>query len=181
MFCKIRAEQKIYFTAGDPNKFTEMFNFFYPRLCFFANRIVKDPQAAEDVVVDVFFKFWIIQGNFETSTNVKAWLYVTTRNCCLNYSKLVSKVCYGEIELNSVYSDETILTSITRAEILQEIMNIVESLPVECRRIFKLSYFDDLTNSEIAETLSLSIHTVKNQKARAIYLIRKRLRRFDSV
>jgi RNA polymerase sigma-70 factor (family 1) len=176
MFCKIKSEPKIYFTSGDPKKFTETFTLFYAKLCFFANRIVKDPQAAEDVVVDVFLKLWIIQGNFETVTNVKAWLYLTTRNSCFNYCKQTSKVCYGEIEPNSIYSDETVLTGITRAEILQEIMNMIENLPIECRRIFKLSYFDDLTNGEIAEMLSLSIHTVKNQKARGVYLIRKRLK-----
>ena len=39
----------------------------------------------------------------------------------------------------------------------------------------RLSYIEGLTNQEIASLLSLSIHTVKNQKARAIYLIRKKL------
>lgn len=176
MFCPKSSEPQMYFTPKDYKRFTEIFNFFYRRLCFFANRLLKDPQAAEDLVADVFLKIWATQVGFKTLANAKAWLYITTRNSCLNYCKKIKHECYTEIDSNSFYSEETVATSITRAEVLQEIVNIIEGLPVECRRIFKLGYLGNLTNQEIARELCLSIHTVKNQKARAIYLIRKRLR-----
>jgi RNA polymerase sigma-70 factor (family 1) len=174
MFCK-KNKSNVYFTPGDYKRFTEIFNYFYVRLCFFANKILKDRQTSEDLVSDVFVKLWTNPLTFETEANAKAWLYITTRNTCFNYSKK-TRQCKYEIEVNSVYTDETVLTSIIQTEILQEIMNIIERLPTECRRIFKLSYFDDLSNQEIAEKLCLSIHTVKNQKARGIYLLKKRMR-----
>jgi RNA polymerase sigma-70 factor (ECF subfamily) len=122
-----------------------------------------------------------VEIKFPTDTTVKAWLYITTRNSCFNYIKRINKVSLQEIEPNSVYSDETILVAIIRTEILQEIITLIDTLPIECRRIFKLSCFDGLTNNEIATKLCLSIHTVKNQKARAVYLIRKRRRRLHSL
>lgn len=179
MFCRKTPEPKPYFKAGDTERFTEIFNFYYARLCFFANRLLRNPEASEDIVSDVFITLWTVEIKFATDTTVKAWLYITTRNSCFNYIKRINKISPQEIEPNSVYSDETILVAITRAEILQEIMTLIDTLPIECRRIFKLSYFDGLTNNEIAEKLCLSIHTVKNQKARAIYLIRKGLRKIQ--
>ena len=50
MFCRKSSETKPYFKAGDNERFTEIFNFFYARLCFFANRLLRDPQASEDIV-----------------------------------------------------------------------------------------------------------------------------------
>jgi RNA polymerase sigma-70 factor (family 1) len=181
MFCRKSPDSEVYFTPHDYKMFTEIFNFFYGRLCFFANRLLKDPQAAEDLVADVFLKLWATQVSFKKSTSAKAWLYITTRNACFNYCKKVRHESSEKINANCFYSDETVLASITQAETLQEILNIINGLPTECYRIFKLSYFDNLTNDEIAKQLCLSIHTVKNQKARAIYLIRKRLRRFTNI
>lgn len=40
---------------------------------------------------------------------------------------------------------------------------------------FKMSFFDGKKNQEIASVLEISVHTVKNQKARAIQLLRVRL------
>ena len=38
-----------------------------------------------------------------------------------------------------------------------------------------MSYFEGKKNQEIASMLEISVHTVKNQKARAIQLLRVRL------
>lgn len=175
MFCK-RNKPDVYFTTGDYKRYTEIFNYFYARLCFFANRILKDRQTAEDLVSDVFVKLWTNPLTFETKANAKAWLYITTRNTCFNYCKKLYLQYQSEIDPSSVYTHETVLTSMIRTEILREIMSLIELLPTECRRIFKLSYFNDLSNQEIAKELCVSIHTVKNQKARAIYLLKRRFK-----
>jgi RNA polymerase sigma-70 factor (ECF subfamily) len=62
-----------------------------------------------------------------------------------------------------------------RAEVLREINREIENLPEQCRKIFKMSFFDGKKNQEIASMLEISVHTVKNQKARAIQLLRVRL------
>jgi len=52
----------------------------------------------------------------------------------------------------------------------------LESLPENCKKIFRLSRIDGLKNKEIASTLSISVRTVETQIYRALKIIRANLK-----
>ena len=56
---------------------------------------------------------------------------------------------------------------------LGQLYRAIEELPTECARVFKLG-LEGLSNQEIADTLSVSIHTVKTQKQRAMSTLKQR-------
>ncbi|MFR7809522.1 MAG: sigma factor-like helix-turn-helix DNA-binding protein [Butyricimonas faecihominis] len=56
---------------------------------------------------------------------------------------------------------------------LGQLYRAIEELPTECARVFKLG-LEGLSNQEIADTLSVSIHTVKTQKQRAMSVLKRR-------
>ena len=58
-------------------------------------------------------------------------------------------------------------------EMLGQLYRAIEELPTECARVFKLG-LEGLSNQEIADTLSVSIHTVKTQKQRAMSVLKQR-------
>ena len=43
---------------GDEKTFELLFHRYYAALCFFANKILKDEEAARDVVQEVFIRFY---------------------------------------------------------------------------------------------------------------------------
>jgi RNA polymerase sigma-70 factor, ECF subfamily len=55
------------------------------------------------------------------------------------------------------------------------IYDLIEQLPTECQRIFKLSRFEELKYQEIADQLNLSIKTVETQMSRALKFLRTNL------
>jgi len=59
-----------------------------------------------------------------------------------------------------------------QAELLQRIYEEIEKLPKKCRQVFKLAYLDGLSNEEIAELLHINYQSVKNQKVRALKILR---------
>src|SRR5690349_13919793 len=67
-------------------EFEKVFHLFNPALCFFARRLVNDGAIAQDIVTDVFIKLWQKQSDFKTVYSVKAFLYISTRNACLNHN-----------------------------------------------------------------------------------------------
>ena len=75
------------FNKGNQRSFSSIFNTYYASLCFFAERMILDKQEAEDIVEETFVKLWRLHANFETMQNIKAFLYITTKNACLNYIK----------------------------------------------------------------------------------------------
>jgi RNA polymerase sigma factor (sigma-70 family) len=68
-------------------EFEKVFHLFNPALCFFARRLVNDNAIAQDIVTDVFVKLWQKQADFKTVYSVKAFLYISTRNACLNHNQ----------------------------------------------------------------------------------------------
>jgi len=165
------------FKNGDPNSLNALFKMYYAPLCLFAERMIKDRPAAEDIVGEAFVKLWNRHRDFENQQNIKAFLYITTRNACLNMLKQMQRESLSKKQLAYLSGDKEgfILNDIIRNEVLAQISSEIENLPEQCKKIFKMSYFEGRKNQEIAEMLEISVHTVKNQKARAIQLLKVKL------
>ena len=159
-----------------PAHFQNLFQRFYQPLVFFARRLVQDEPVAEDIVTELFLKLWQKLDDFSTIQSIKAFLYISTRNACLNY---IQQLQYQARVKNSLRymmddSDDYVLNNITRAEVLREVAELVEGLPPQCRKIILLSYSTGLDNREIARRLQVSVHTVRNQKVRGVELMKRR-------
>jgi RNA polymerase sigma-70 factor (family 1) len=165
------------FKNGDPNSLNALFRMYYAPLCLFAERMIKDRPAAEDIVGEAFVKLWHRHRDFENQQNIKAFLYITTRNACLNMLKQMQRESLSKKQLAYLSADKEgfILNDMIRNEVLAQISSEIENLPEQCKKIFKMSYFEGRKNQEIAEILDISVHTVKNQKARAIQLLKVKL------
>lgn len=153
-----------------------LFDTYYSRLCFFAHKMISDRQSSEDVVQDVFMRFWKNQQSFENENAIKSYLYLSVRNACLNLQrhKEVERKYAADSE-NNTPINEMALENIIKAEVLGEIYLAIEQLPQGCRQVLKLAYFENLKNEEIAQSLGISINTVKTQKQRALQLLRVKL------
>ena len=163
--------------ADASGAFATLFNRYYTPLVFFARKIVSDPLVAEDIVTETFLKFWQKQQHFSCDKAIKAFLYISTRNACLNHLQQARYQARERESLRFMTDDSTdfVLNEITRAEVLREIFYLVESLPIQCRKIVLMSYVAGLTNRQIARRLQLSVHTVRNQKVRGILIMRSRV------
>jgi RNA polymerase sigma-70 factor (ECF subfamily) len=167
---------------GHSQSMISFFNLYYAPLCYFAERMIHDRQAAEDVVEDSFMKLWKKHADFASIQNIKAFLYITTRNACLNLLKKHQRDAVSKRELAYLHgdSDDFVLNSIIRTEVMAEIYRQIEKLPAQSKKVLKMSVFDNMRNHEIAAALDVSIHTVKNQKVRAMQLLRMNICRHHS-
>src|SRR5690606_7164495 len=69
---------------GDEGGLISVYRIYYKRLLFFAQKYVKDYQIAEEVVGDVFVKVWERRTSFSSLNRLRAFLYIATKNRCLN-------------------------------------------------------------------------------------------------
>ena len=56
------------------------------------------------------------------------------------------------------------------------VANAIDSLPDQCKLVFKLSRFENLTYAEIAEQLGISVKTVENHMVKALKVLREKLK-----
>ena len=162
------------FKQRDAKAFAYIFKLHRKALVYFAEKILGIREEAEDIVADSFMKLWAKHAGFNTLPEIKSFLYVVTRNSCLNFLKYSKRVSASQKEY-SYWTDnkeEEILHIMYRAELLLELNSEIEILPEKMREVFELSFFQELPSGEIANKLGLSVKTVRNQKAKAVRLIR---------
>src|SRR6186713_3440534 len=134
-------------------------NLYYPALRNFAASLLADTSAAEDVIAEIFVTLWKKHEDFETLQNIKAFLYISTRNACINHLKKMQRDSAMKDSLTNYLSEdraEFALNEMIRAEVLQQIYQAIEALPLQCGKVFKLCYVEGLSNSEVAEHFSIS-------------------------
>ncbi|MCX6225396.1 MAG: RNA polymerase sigma-70 factor [Bacteroidia bacterium] len=162
---------------ADIANFEKLFKTHYSRLCSYANLFLNDPDAAEDVVQDLFFKLWKNRDEITINTTIKSYLFRAVRNGCMNVIdhisvreayKIVNEEDIKDSEGNLI--DETIVS-----ELEQRIKETIDQLPVVRRKIFIMSRFDGLKYHEIADKLNISVKTVENQMYQALKYLRERL------
>jgi RNA polymerase sigma-70 factor (ECF subfamily) len=160
--------------------FEELFHAYYAPLCFFATKIVKDEDAARDVVQDVFIRFWEKDLSFENVIAVKACLYTSVHNKALNYlEKQNNRKRIREKMAREGDAEDDFFLREVEADLFKALFAAVEELPDQCREVFTLSYIEQKDTREVARLLNIAETTVKTHRRRAKEFLRKRLRRED--
>jgi len=162
------------FQRGDEKAFRKLFDYYYPALYNFAQKVTGDSEEAKDIVSYTFQRLFEKFDKFETDANVKAFLFITARNNSLNYINSRKARTSRELEYVKNMNDDTLLEydyEITDL-LIDKLNEAIENLPDQCGRIFKMLYYQRMKADEVARELSISVNTVYVQKNRAIKTLR---------
>jgi len=154
--------------------YKELFYSLYPRLVSYSFGFVKDNFLAEEVVENVMLQLWENRIKFEKIIDVKSYLYTMVRNGSLQALKKEQK----NVELDYKLSDQTsdFDFNILEEELYSALIEALNSLPEKCKEVFELSCLEGMKYKDIAEQLNISVNTVKSQRARAIELLKEKLK-----
>lgn len=167
----------IVFKNISKSDFEQIFNEHYSNLCAYANNFLKDIEASEEVVQEVFFKMWINRDSLEITSSLQSYLFRAVRNSSLNLIKHVNiREDYKVHNERVIQMEEKSLEDqVIVSELEEKIRKTIDALPIERRKIFIMSRYDGLKYKEIAEKLGISIKTVENQMGSALKYLRKEL------
>jgi RNA polymerase sigma-70 factor (family 1) len=171
---KIKDLQHRIARLDDQQAYRELYTSLYSYLFGFAKTIVQSRESAEEVVSDVFIKVWERRKELEKIENLKVYLYVATRNIAFNYldkQKRNSTNSIDDVEAEFISIDFDPEQLLITADMLALIQKAIDELPPKCKVIFKLAKEDGLKYREVAEVLNISVKTVENQLAIALYKI----------
>lgn len=159
----------------------------YQILCHVAAQYVKDDFLAETIVGDVIFHLWEVRETIEINTSVRSYLMTCVRNRCIDYLKSQyhkREVAHSDTGLRDfpvlqyVKDDDYPLGKLLEKELEDEIMNAINRLPDECRRVFNMSRFENRKYEEIAQELKISVNTVKYHIKHALALLHEDLGKY---
>ncbi len=165
---------------GDEKTFETIFKHWFEKLVNYAYKLIKNDDLASEIVEDFFVYFWENLQKIEINTSLNAYFFKSIHNRCLKEIRheLIKQKYENFTKLsvdNNFYDTEIPISPLLTQELQQKIDFAVNQLPHQCKEIFTLSRFEDLSYKEIAEKLQLSENTVKTQIKRALKKLRTEL------
>lgn len=157
----------------DKKSFKIFFEEFYPSVCVYAGKYLKDIDLAEDFAQEAFIEFWKSNGQFTDIKAIKGFIYTVTRNKCLNHLKITG--IHDNILKNDLLLDDYFYELILEEETYSIVHNAVNKLATQSRKIIWLS-LEGNKNQDIADHLQVSVNTVKTLKKNAYKELRNLLK-----
>ena len=169
------------FTQGDNSELGILYDRYGLLVYRLVYRMLNNAQEAEDLTQDIFLnlqvksKFDPQRGSFYT------YLMTITRSRAID--RLRSRRSKGKFWQNIGKLKDTIAQQRTDTpmevastkEISHQVRNALKTLSDKQRQVLELSYYEGLSQSEIAKRLDLPLGTVKTHSRRGLIQLRKSL------
>jgi len=155
----------------DLKAFESLFHTLNNRLIKFCVFYIRQKEAAEEIVSDVFIKCWEYRKTLTEIANPETYLFIAVKNQSLNYLKKYSNIHLVQIEESSEV--EFINTfdpskELERKELHFLLDKVIATLPQQACLVFKLVKEDGMKYKEVAEILNISPRTVQTHLFRAM-------------
>lgn len=165
------------FQNGEEKGFNFFFRLHYKALCLYSFRITGNQEVAEEMVQDAFIRLWERHENFNHPIVLKSFLYTVCRNGSLNWLRSQKRETLNIKQLAYISSEiePDMQHNMIAAETYAEIYRAINMLPPQCKKIFRMLFFEGKNFRQVAKELNLSVSTVRNQKARALMLLKQKV------
>ncbi|SFW20244.1 RNA polymerase sigma-70 factor, ECF subfamily [Sinomicrobium oceani] len=153
--------------------FRELFYRYQDRLYRYNQKILRNHEASEEILQDVFVKVWNYRHQIDESRDFSFLLFKIAKNTIINYLK--SQKAKQQLSTETI---STLATHICPEETMiweQYVMMLdqaIAELPERCRIVFKKSRLEGKSYEEIADDLGISRNTVRLQIIKSLKLIK---------
>jgi RNA polymerase sigma-70 factor (ECF subfamily) len=157
---------------GDRVAFEMLYDRYFNKLVWFAQRFIDDLQQAEDAVQEVFVKIIEKPERFDGDKKFSSWIYTVTGNTCRNIlrdtgnrSRILQEHIAPGIEHNTDQQHQ-----LDYELLRKKIRSAYKELNEKEKNIFVLRFEQELSIREIAEIMSIPEGSVKSG---IYYLLKK--------
>lgn len=140
------------------------------------NRILRDSQAAEEILQDIFYQLWRTASRFDPARgSLAGWLLVIARHRAISRLRRHNPASGEEIGENTVAAPVNLESVAAQRELLGRVTRALEGLPREQRSVIELAYFEGMSHSEIARHTGDPLGTVKTRLRTAVETLKRNL------
>ncbi|MET9252718.1 sigma-70 family RNA polymerase sigma factor [Streptomyces sp. NPDC003717] len=167
------------FAEGDESCLIEAYRRWGALVFTLAARRLGDAEEAKDVTQQVFVGAWHGRKTYDARRgSLKTWLLgiahhkvadaLTRRHRHLRDLEAVTVAASSDPALQPVPPAESVLTYLL-------LVDELDKLPEQQQTVLRLAFYEDLTQTQIAERTGLPLGTVKTHTRRGLLRMRKRL------
>lgn len=158
---------QILLKKGNEDAFNEIYSRFWDSLYRYAYRIFNEEPICEDIVQEVFISLWEKSATADIQ-NIEAYLFRAIKYRVATHIRDLKFTSIHLDILENLPQIESTDSAIEYQEFENNFLQEIDKLSPKCRNVFELSRFENLSNSEIATKLNISIRTVEKHISDAI-------------
>jgi RNA polymerase sigma-70 factor (ECF subfamily) len=157
------------FARGDLDAFEQLFREFHHDVYGWLARLTRDPAAAEDLTVEVFWRIYRARARFDTTRSFGAWARRIASNAALDHLRHVRR------QTAPVPPPMRAPDSHARSDRDIRVERAFLTLPPKLRVVAQLALVEEMPQEDIAHALGISRSAVKSRAARALKALKQAL------
>ncbi len=136
----------------DDAAFTELYEFYFPRIYGYICRRVGDRATAEDLTSQAFLNAVAAMPRYRPSAPFGAWLFRIATNVLIDHYRVAGRRTTETLEAAETVADDRpdAAEAADRNAERARLERVLSLLPDRERRLLTLKYFSELSNLEIA-------------------------------
>ncbi len=162
---------------GDRNAVEDCLKKYGGLVWSLARRMLRDTDAAEDAVQEIFVDIWKNAGRFdETKSSETTFIAMIARR------RLIDKIRYSTRRITADSLDDVLLEPFTRADKdmqvsieAQQAAEAMRTLRPEQQQVLRLSIIQGMSHQEISTATGMPLGTVKTHARRGLTAVREYL------
>lgn len=148
---------------GDRAAFQQLYRYYLNDTYSLALAFLHSPQAAEDIVQELFIKLWLKKEQLPSIDNFKAYIMVSLRNMLINeLEKLKTRTTHEQQSHLLIYTPATPEDETAAANLRSLIARALAQLSPQQQTIYRLSREQGMDITGIAKELDLAPKTISN-------------------
>lgn len=160
---------------GDNQAFTTLYRRYWEGLFVTAAKALRSKEEAADVVQEVFLSLWKRRNEINVQGSLSAYLHTSVRYKCIHYiEKNINRRDYLDLLTETAINISPVNpeNNLQLKEMEEAINKTVLRMPAKMQEVYKLSRQQHLSHKEIADSMNISVETVKKHIQHALNLIR---------
>jgi RNA polymerase sigma-70 factor (ECF subfamily) len=160
------------FARGDVGAFEDLFRQFHREVYGWLARLVRDPGAAEDLTVEVFWRVYRAHARFDPARGFGPWARRIASNAALDHLRRVSR------QRAAIPAPvDPVPDSMARRDLHVRVERAFLTLPPKLRVVAELALIEEWPHGAIADALGISRTAVRSRSFRAMKHLKRAFER----
>ena len=177
--------------AGDDDAFKKLMEKYVRIAGSIAYGVVGDFHIAADMVQEAFVKVYRLLSTLENPKTFRSYLANAVRSSALDWLRKQKSLSRGSPIAFADYAEEAPeledegprgtapLQRVEDSEMYSRILDLVAELPEHYREVFVLKHVEDVSYTDIADILGISVSAVEARLFRARKMLRDKLTKLE--
>jgi len=162
------------FFQGNAKSKDAIYRYFAPKMYGICLRFAGNEMEAQDILHDGFIKVFSKLQDFRNDGSFEGWVRRTMINTAINfYRKKSRETIFSSIDDKEIREKDNF--GIVNRLSKEELLNLIQELPVGYRTVFNLNVMEGYTHKEIGLMMNISDNTSKSQLTRARSILQRKV------